>query len=143
MFLILFLLNTQDNITAAFDRNKYSLGILIEITKAIDTVNHENYINSKPWQSEYRPNRSCFEMIPKLFVKPMLTCCCVLDVFFCQAYQAWNSIGIYHSCPLLFLFFFINELSSALGLLNFLFFADDLVFLVATYSIFLNVIPTL
>ncbi len=45
MFLILFLLNTQDNITAAFDRSKYSLGIFIEITKAIDTVNHENLEN--------------------------------------------------------------------------------------------------
>ena len=34
------LLNLQDNISAAIDRNEYSLGIFIDISKAFDTVNH-------------------------------------------------------------------------------------------------------
>lgn len=34
------LLNLQDNISAAIDRNEYSMGILIEMAKAFDTVNH-------------------------------------------------------------------------------------------------------
>lgn len=35
------LLSLHDNISAAFDRGEYSLGVFVDVAKAFDTVNHD------------------------------------------------------------------------------------------------------
>src|SRR6218665_3434802 len=35
------LLNLHDNISAAFDRGEYYLGVFVDVAKAFDTVNHD------------------------------------------------------------------------------------------------------
>jgi len=35
------LMNLQDKITEAIDKNEYSLGIFIDLAKAFDTVDHK------------------------------------------------------------------------------------------------------
>ena len=57
------LLNIQDSISAAIDRNEYSLGIFINIGKAFDTVNHEILLAKLGYKG------SCSELVPKLFIK--------------------------------------------------------------------------
>lgn len=45
------LLKIQDNISAAIDRNEYTVGVFIDITKAFDTV--DQYIAHQTWKYRY------------------------------------------------------------------------------------------
>lgn len=113
-------LNVQDKITQAIDKNEYSIGIFLDLSKAFDTVDHsiligklEKYgIRGIPlsWFKDYLSNR-----------KQQVKCNETLSSF-----KAIN-FGVPQGSilgPLLFLIY-INDLPNVSSILHFILFADD------------------
>ena len=114
------LLNLQDSISAAIDRNEYSLGVFIDISKAFDTVNHDILLSklenigirgvALDWFQSYLSNR-----YQQVLCNGSLSTLRLIK----HGVPQGSILG-----PLLFLLF-INDLPNASHLLHFLLFADD------------------
>jgi len=114
------LLNVQEKISQAIDKNEYSIGIFLDLSKAFDTVDHnilfkklENYgVRGIPlsWFKDYLSNR-----------KQQVKCNDTLSRFKAIKFEVpqGSILG-----PLLFLIY-INDLPNASALLHFILFADD------------------
>ena len=114
------LINIQDKISQAMDRNEFSIGIFLDLSKAFDTVDHD--ILFKKLQNYG------IRGTPLLWFKDYLT----------HHFQQVKCNGIYSTFqlikfgvpqgsilgPLLFLLY-INDLPNSSALLEFVLFADD------------------
>ena len=109
-----------DEISKSFEKNEYSLGVFIDLSKAFDTVDHQillgklsNYgirnINYE-WFKSYLTNRNQFVPYDQKKTKMAIVKCGV---------PQGSILG-----PLLFLIY-INDMNKASKLLNPIMFADD------------------
>ena len=79
------LLDLQDKITSALDRQKFALGIFVDLQKAFDTVNHSILIEKQShygfrgvplnWLSSYLSNRTKFTTYNSKISDPKLITC--------------------------------------------------------------------
>ena len=115
------LLDMYDNVSTAVDRNEFSLGIFIDLSKAFDTLNHEILLNKLQfygvrgltfkWFESYVNNRQQCVVYNNVYSNYKIIDCGV---------PQGSILG-----PLLFILY-INDIVTCSDILNFILFADDI-----------------